>query len=590
MPTSTGRILAVDDDRFFREFYTDVLAKEGYEVDTAADGRSCMEKLAENAYDIVLLDLILGDTNGLELAERIRRENGGLEIIMATRVDDLVSMNKALALGIKEYIIKPVHEAELVQTVADVFERQRIFLEHGKLLAQSAEYFYTLSIYKRGLGILGTLEVDSLTDLMLEAFMEETEAAGALLWLSAGGQRSSFREAGRRGLIGADELASFDFSDYRHHEQLVQEAPFFPRNEDGRADRGAIHIPLIRNKDLLGIVKLVRKVGGEFRNKDLRTVRMLGEFSSVALQNAMVVQDLKRRSVRGEHLVLVPERFHDIVERERVTAARYSRSFSLVDTAIPLDEPELEPFLAAHLRDTDAVTRLPDGDFRFFLPETDGLGARSFGRRILGEIGVRAGKRTPVPPPVHAAFPADGEEMTALEKALAGRREVREWSRSRTLTHESFWSRYSELLEGPAPEEGGFDKNAFLDVVHYLFTELQSGHGRAALFLGLSDLGRHKAWLEERLFMAGRRARVCLFGESGDFQLPENFDNMMAIHVPSFPGAERYFALYVADTDGFVALYERGENGQASFSARDEFLADALTLSLQEQYFLQRQL
>ena len=597
---SAGRILAIDDDRFFREFYKDILGKHDYLVDTAADGKGCLALLAENAYDLVILDLILEDTDGLTLAEQIRRENAGLEIVMATKVDDLASINKALSLGIKEYIIKPIHERELVQTVGDVLERQRIFLEHGRLLSETAEYFYTLSIYKRGLAILATLELDLLVEAMLEAFMEETNAAGAILWLAVGGQQGEFREITRRGVVDAEEVSHFVYSEYRQQDQLVGEHPFFPQRPDEEAgvlDRSAIHIPLIRHKELLGIAKLVRGVGGDFRPKDLRTLRMLGEFSAVALQNALVVQDLKRRSVRGDHILLSSERFMDIVERERLNAIRYSRSFSLIEANLPLEGADAESLLAAQLRETDAVTEMSPGCYRFFLPETDGLGARTFSRRIMSELGTRNRSGSWEQAPVHAAFPLDGEDMDSLIGALRRRQETCRVSRAQSLSPESFWSHFEHLVHdtpGSALQTSGMDKNGFLDVAHFLFTELASHTHGAALFLGLPDLGRHKAWLEERLFMAGRRTRICLFGDTSQIQLPENLDNVMAIHVPPNVSVERHFALYLGDEDGLVALYERGTGddapGHASFVERDEFLADRLIMALQEQYFLQRQL
>ncbi len=590
---ATGRILAVDDDRFFREYYTDVLTAEGYQVDTVADPATCLQRLAENAYDLVILDLVLENASGLELARQIRNENSGLEIMIATRVDDMVSINRALSLGIKEYVIKPIHEAELLQTVADVLERQRIFLEHGKLLAQSAEYFYTLSLYKRGLAILGTLELDALVDLMLDGFMQETEAAGAIVWLAAAEQTAQFREAGRRGLIDTDEPAEFGYSDYRSHDQLLRELPFFPHREGGGPgdlDRSCVHVPLIRDKELLGILKLVRNVEGQFRNRDLRTLRMLGEFSAIALQNALVVQDLKRRTARGENAVLPLERFLEIAERERVTAQRYSRSFSLVESNLPLSPEDADAFFKDFLRETDVVTHVGERRFRFFLPETDGVGARSFGRRLVTSLRSRGVAREELETVTHAAFPADGESLEELIATLTRRREAWDRSPGRVLEKDDFWSIFDRLVR--SPDAADIDKNFFLDAVHFLYTDIRSdARKRSVLFLGFPELKRHGAWLEERILDLGKQARLTLFGDATDFTLDAAHEHCVAIHVPAFPGGERYFALYLTGESGFVVLFERGEGGVArGFVAADPFLADALIFALQEQYFLQRQL
>lgn len=587
-----GRILAVDDDRFFREFYADVLGKQGYTVDVVADAQACLRKLAENPYDLVILDLILEETNGIELARRIRAENPGLEMMMATKVDDMVSMNQALALGIKEYVIKPIHEPELIQTVADILERQRIFLEHGKLLAESAEYFYTLSLYRRGLAILSTLEAGALVDTMLEAMMEETQAAGAMVWLSRGADEDGFYLAGQRGLVGAGEPAEFTHSEYRFHDLLLREVPFFPPREGGapgELDRAAVHVPLIRNKELLGIVKVVRKVDGPFKNRDLRTLRMLGEFSAVALQNARVVEDLRRRASRGGGVLLNQDRFYDIVERERATAVRYNRAFSLVDARIPLPEPEVRVFLEGYLRETDGATLTEDGWLRFFLPETDGVGARSFGRRFLGALRARGVPLEDTDLPVPVSFPADGETLSELRQALEHRRAVAATSAARLIRGFDFWSAVEKLLQ--ARPTTRLDKNGFLDIAHFVLADMAGDpRRRCALFLGLDALVKYRGWLEDRFHMLHRLARLSLFGDASDFRLQEGRDNISSIHVPGFPGVERCFVLYLTPQAGLTVLYERAADRRAAYIANDEFLTDALILALQEQYFLQRQL
>lgn len=588
-----GRILAVDDDHFFREFYSDILGREGYTVDVVADGKGCLDKLESQAYDLLILDLILEDMTGIDLAARIRERDRGLEIIMATKVDDLTSINRALELGIREYVLKPIHEAEFLQTVGACIERQRVFLEHGRLLAESVEHVYTLSIYKRGLAILGTLELDALVELILDGCMQECGAAGGMIWLGGENEKGTFKEAARRGLVGPGESAEFTYSEYRLHDQLVKELPFFPRAESakgGGLDRTCIHVPFIRNKELLGFVKLMGKVEqGNFRNRDLHSLRMLGEFSAIALQNATALRDLKQRATRGDHFLLSGDRFSGLLERERATAMRYNRAFALVDFDAPPGRADLESFIQEHLRDADAVTSTGPGVYRFFLPETDGIGARSFARRLVGAL--RAKGVSEVAPPVHAAFPADGETYAEMESVLEHRRRSRGTSLMRGLRANGFNQLCLELLTAKGQNGQGFEKNAFLDLVHFLLTDMESDtRRRASLFLGLGRLAGTGPWLEERLLSVGKQARISIFGDNAGFKLPDGLDNAALIHAPSPQGLEQYFALYLTSESGFVALYQRDGTSRASFLSADEYLADGLILALQEQFFLQRQL
>jgi CheY-like chemotaxis protein len=582
--------LAVDDDRFFREFYTDLLSREGYAVDAVADAKTCLERLDENAYDLIVLDLILEDMSGIELAAKIRERSRGLEIVMVTKVDDLASINRALELGIREYILKPINEAEFIQTVANILERQRVFLEHGRLLAESVEHVYTLSIYKRGLAILAALDIEALVELVLDGCMQECEAAGAVLWLRDETEPALFKEQLRRGLVEDGELQEFTFSEYRHHDQLISGVPFFPRTSEG-ADRDSIHVPLIHQKELLGLVKLRGKLDGRFRNKDLQTLRMLGEFSSIAVQNAFTVRDLKQRVSRGENFILTPERFSSMVERERTTAARYNRAFSLVELDVPEGGRDIDAFLQEQLREADAVTRLSPGVFRFFLPQTDGIGARSFGRRIISALrtkGLAHGGELLMP--IHASFPADGESLAELEAGLLRRRGAYEGSLARQLKPGDFSALCQEILARQG-REAGFDKNGFLDILQFLLADAESDARRkSAMFLGIGKMSPHRGWLEEKLYGLGKQGRVSLFGDTAGFRIAEAAENIVAIHVPSPPGNEQFFALYLTADSGYVALYQRDGGQPRTFHALDEYLADHLILALQEQYFLQRQL
>lgn len=587
-----GRILAVDDDRFFRELYADILGREGYHVDVAADGKTCLAKIEENAYDLVILDLILEDTNGIALAEKIRDNDRGLELMMATKVDDLASINRALELGIREYVLKPIKEAEFLQTVASILERQRVFLEHGRLLAESVEHVYTLSIYRRCLEILGALELQPIVESVFDACMQECEAGGAIVWLRVEGEPSLYREQGRRGLVDDAEPHEFAYAEYPYHEQLLKEVPFFPRaaaKDEAQLDRNAIHVPLIRNKELLGVVKLCGKVGGRFRGKDLQTLRMLGEFTSIALANAFAVRELKLKLSRGDDFVLAEDRFAALVERERATALRYNRSFALVDFEAGEARREIEGFLQEHLRDSDAVTLVRGGCYRFFLAETDGIGARSFSRRFVAALKAKGfARQSDRPVLAQAAFPVDGEAMADLTGALERRRAGFEASLLQQLRPADFSALCADLLQRGGADDA-IDKNGFLDVVQFLIADAAADpRRRAALFLGLGKLRQHHAWLDERLH-ALKHVRVSVFGDTADYRPAESMEHVSAIHVPS-SGGETLFALYLTAESGCVALYQRDGQRNRSVLVRDEALADALILALQEQYFLQRQL
>ena len=75
-----SRILVIDDEPDVREMLQFLLEEEGFQVETAPDGTSGIAKLAGRDYDLVLLDLMLPDLSGMEVLQRIRREDTELPV------------------------------------------------------------------------------------------------------------------------------------------------------------------------------------------------------------------------------------------------------------------------------------------------------------------------------------------------------------------------------------------------------------------------------------------------------------------------------------------------------------------------------
>ena len=68
-----AKILIVEDDKALQEVYSDTLgAEEGYEIDTADDGETALQKMQQGGWDLVLFDIILPKINGLDIMERLK--------------------------------------------------------------------------------------------------------------------------------------------------------------------------------------------------------------------------------------------------------------------------------------------------------------------------------------------------------------------------------------------------------------------------------------------------------------------------------------------------------------------------------------
>jgi len=120
---STAPVLVVDDEKSIVEALEAVLAADGYDVETAQDGEAAWERLQERAYGLVIVDLKLPDTDGLEIVGRIREECLGSEVIIITGEASVDSAVEAMRSGAYDYLTKPLETDRLKALVPKALEK-----------------------------------------------------------------------------------------------------------------------------------------------------------------------------------------------------------------------------------------------------------------------------------------------------------------------------------------------------------------------------------------------------------------------------------------------------------------------------------
>jgi DNA-binding response OmpR family regulator len=115
-------ILVVDDERNIVQLVRLYLSREGFQVESAGSGREALEKAQRVKPDLVVLDLMLPELDGLEVCRQLRRD-GDLPIIMLTARDDDLDKIVGLELGADDYLTKPFNPRELVARVKAVLRR-----------------------------------------------------------------------------------------------------------------------------------------------------------------------------------------------------------------------------------------------------------------------------------------------------------------------------------------------------------------------------------------------------------------------------------------------------------------------------------
>lgn len=119
------RVLLVDDEAPLRESLTYTLQKEGFEVTTAADGLSAIKQFHKQVPDIVLLDLMLPQVDGMEVCWRLRAFSD-VPIVMLTAKDHSVDQMRGLEAGADDYITKPFDIQDLIVRIKAVLHRQAV--------------------------------------------------------------------------------------------------------------------------------------------------------------------------------------------------------------------------------------------------------------------------------------------------------------------------------------------------------------------------------------------------------------------------------------------------------------------------------
>ncbi|HEU4383248.1 MAG TPA: diguanylate cyclase, partial [Anaeromyxobacteraceae bacterium] len=115
-----AKILVVEDSRAQLERVVEVLAREGYEVLTASEGREGVKKAAADSPDLVLLDMVLPDMDGLEVLRILKAARGDqfLPVILLSVKSDLDSRVTGLRIGADDFLAKPFADAEVLARAA----------------------------------------------------------------------------------------------------------------------------------------------------------------------------------------------------------------------------------------------------------------------------------------------------------------------------------------------------------------------------------------------------------------------------------------------------------------------------------------
>lgn len=118
------KVLVIDDDVPFCEMLKTFLAKKGFEVDNVFNSQDAKQIIDKNYYDIVLTDVRLPDSDGIELLKYIKSKSFSSQVILMTGYTEIKTAVNAMKLGAFDYVSKPINPDELVLTIKQALDKK----------------------------------------------------------------------------------------------------------------------------------------------------------------------------------------------------------------------------------------------------------------------------------------------------------------------------------------------------------------------------------------------------------------------------------------------------------------------------------
>ena len=605
-----GRILAVDDQRYFRELLEGMLTDAGFEVQTAAGAEEALRVLEHANFDILVTDLVMPQMDGNELVHRVKQRNPDQDVVVVTGVVDVKAAVNAMKLGAAEFLLKPFDRETLISTLEGVLQSRRLRNEHAKLLNENIEYMDEHSLIHRAIALFSFLALEPLAERVVDGLCIELGAQGGVLWVATNPQNDSLELLSARGLVrveGEQELVAFADLPTELAESTARSAVLHWGDREG-SQREALYLALRDQDRMIGLIRLTDKLGGEdFDPVDRSCAEKFSEFAETALCNALRYRALERKPVEGDATGATDfEFFYNAVRNEIEKATRHGRCFSILKVEIgPLGDLRAQfgvvafrqwiektvVQLARLQRSSDLLSIDGQGRFLLLLPETDALGAAIFKRRVFqdlqaGEALAVFGPRTRAKIHVAAAsYPSDGTQLESLLRLLDERIEndgsslVREW----VLDDQPLATCLESLLGGGVDER----RETVAQITEFVLAEpIRRSATRSLLFAAPGEmLGEAVAAGLGALGGSSGQTAISILGEPPKQDADDSEASMVQWVSRRGLGKLPLFLIYFGDGSAYAMICEDapGRDRTRFFQTCDRNLVEHLALRVQHE-------
>ena len=414
---SDCHILIVDDDEIICEMLKDAL-KERYLVTTSNTGNDAFKKIDATDFDIVITDLKLPDTTGIEVLSYVKSKDEYSEVIMITGYASLDSATIALNLGVFSYFVKPIVIDELLIQVEKAVALRLFHLKSIMLMNQSEmmpaaakDHIHDITqLYYFIRKLMLSIEVPEIMRITLEDVNNRMGAECALVGVDLLGFSEIFAMP-RKGIIESAALHTFIKSQFKTCFPNLNKAKFddfqIPlfvyKGKQGECTLEntwyPVVIPLTVTDRGIGTLVLFFKSRENFTTDQNQFLFVFSSMVSSVIEHGYSVLQARHQAKTDSLTGVANHRFfHETLEREIARSNRKGCTFVLI--LIDIDDfkkindtyghqvgdaviVDLTKRIGLIVRAGDILARYGGEEFGLILPETDIFGAEVLASRIL---------------------------------------------------------------------------------------------------------------------------------------------------------------------------------------------------------------
>ena len=175
------KILVVDDDKNLLSVLKTILAEENNDVSTSSDGQTAIDLFRKSKFDLVITDLMMPGTNGLEVLREVRKIDSDILVILITGFASLETAVQAIREGAYDYITKPFKLDEIKIIVNNAREKILLMRENKNLILELQEAYKQLQMIKNSINANSTYEANGGENHAAEPNEKEIFITGSML-------------------------------------------------------------------------------------------------------------------------------------------------------------------------------------------------------------------------------------------------------------------------------------------------------------------------------------------------------------------------------------------------------------------------